>query len=385
MHFVLPFFHPVTGGVETRVRELGARLAARGHEVTVHAMACTPAGEPLPPRDRVDGIAVERVKPSLRRGGYLLFFRPRLPPGGLVDVHAYPFLPGDWLRLTERRRLCLVHTPQGAPFRPPRAAQRAMLRAYDALLGLPTLRRARRVVVITGNEARWLAARGVEPERIVEVPNGVPDEAFRPREPGLAKERWGLDRYVLFLGRLYREKGPLDLVEALGLLAAEFPGLGAVFAGPDQGEGPRLARRARERGLAERVVLAGRVGEEEKWRLLAGCEALALPSLWEAQGIVVLEAWAQGRPVVATGVGGLPFVVEHGRTGLLVPPAEPLRLADALRKLLQEPARARAMGEAGREAARQRYRWGALAERLERVYEAALREAAAGPGPAKKP
>jgi glycosyltransferase involved in cell wall biosynthesis len=245
-----------------------------------------------------------------------------------------------------------------------------MLRAYDALLGLPTLRRARRVVVITGNETAFLTARGVAASRIVEVPNGVPEDAFRPRDGHIAHQRWGLQRYVLFIGRLYHEKGPADLVEALGLLAAQHPDVGAVFLGPDQGEAPRLRARAEALGLAKRVVLAGTLPEEDKWDLLAGCEALALPSAWEAQGIVLQEAWAQGKPVVATRVGGVPFVVEHGRTGLLVPWADPRALAAALGELLADPERARRMGAAGRDVALMKYRWGPLAERLEGVYRA---------------
>lgn len=379
VHYVLPFFHPVTGGVETRVQELGRRLAARGHEVTVHALDRTPERAPLPAEGAVDGIRIVRYRPALHRGGYVLFYHPRIPPGDLADVHAYPFLPGDWLRLTQRQRLALVHTPQGAPFVPPTAGARAMVRAYDALLGLPTLRRARRVVVITRNEADWLEGRGVDPRRIAEVPNGVGEEAFRPADPGLAQSRWSMGRYVLFLGRLYAEKGPVHLVEALARLGPEHRDVGAVFAGPDQGEGPGLIRRAKDLGLGTRVVLAGRVSEEDKRRLLAGCAALALPSAWEAQGIVLVEAWAQGKPVVATRVGGIPHMVEDGRTGRLVPWADPAALAGALGELLADPAKARAMGEAGRAVARERYRWDDLAVRLERVYEAAGAGAGSGP------
>lgn len=369
VHVVLPFFHPTIGGVQTRVRELGRRLVTRGHRVTVHCLAVTDRGEPLPPIDHADGIEIERSRPLLRRGGYLLFFLPRLPSGALVDVHAYPFLPGDWLRVARRRDLRLVHTPQGAPFRPPSRTARTLVRAYDAMLGLPTLRRASRVVVITENERRWLAARGVDPARIVEVPNGVADEAFAPRDATIALERWGVARYVLFLGRLFHEKGPLDLVRALPTLP---PDVAAVFAGPDQGEAGQIRAFANRLGVGERIVVAGAVPEETKWGLLAGCEALCLPSAWEAQGIVLLEAWAQGKAVVATRVGGTPLVVEHGRTGLLVPWNRPDLLGGALAEVLADPEQARAMGDAGREVVRSRYLWDDLVVRVERVYEEAL-------------
>ncbi len=367
VHYVAPFFHPVVGGVETRLRELGQRLAERGHRVTVHCTDRTPDGRRLPRRDRFDGIEVERTSPLLRKGGYRLFFAPQILSGGVVDVQGYPFLPGDWLRLARRQRLLLVHTPHGASFAPPNPLARAAARAYDAVLGLPTLRRARRVVVMTEAETLWLTARGVPASRIVEVPSGVPDEGFELFDGGFASERWGLERYVLFLGRLFSEKRPLDLVEAFALLGKD-EHTGAIFAGPEQGEGVAILNRAAQLGLAGRVIVAGHVSETEKWRLLAGCEALAVPSAWEALGIAILEAWAQAKPVVATRVGGVPAVVDHGRTGLLVPVGRPAELADALRILLADPARARAMGEAGRALAKAEYRWDDLAERAERVY-----------------
>lgn len=369
VHFVLPFFHPVVGGVETRVHQMGKRLAQRGHEVVVHCIARDLEGDALPAAAELDGIRIRRVKPSLHRGGFLLLFLPKLPEAVVADVNGYPLLTADWLRMVRRRKVTLVRTPHGAPFPAATKGARLTVRAYDALLGVPTLKRARRVVVMTQNETRWMVARGVPAERIAEVPSGVDDDAFRPRDPNLAKERWGLGRYFLFLGRLYREKGPSDLLEAFGALAGQHPDVGVVIAGPDQGEGARIRQRAAQLGLEKRVILTGPVPEEDKWRLLAGCEALVMPSAWEAQGVVFLEAWAQGRPVVAARTGGVPYIVEHGRTGLLVPWAQPAALAEALRGLLANPGRARALGEQGRSTCQERFRWEVLVPRLEAVYQ----------------
>lgn len=371
--YVYPFFHPVVGGVETWLHEMGTRLLKRGHEVWVHCIDRTLDGRRLPARDERDGIRVLRYRPWFHRGTFLVFYAPRIPPGSVVDLEGFPLLVADWVRIAQRRKAVLVSTPRGAPYHATAPGARLAVGAYGAILGLPTLRRCRRVVVMTQNEARWLAARGVEPRRIVEVPSGIPPQAYRLHDPAPARERWGLGPYLLFLGRLYHEKGPVHLVEAFARVAGDFPELKVVFAGPDQGEAARVTARAQALGLAPRVVLTGPVSEEAKWALLAGCEMLVLPSSWEAQGMVLVEAWAQGRPVVATRVGGVPYIVDHGRTGLLVAWADPEALASAIRELLSDPGRAKAMGQAGRAEA-DKYDWDALAERLEATYEAARRD-----------
>lgn len=374
LHYIIPFFHPVIGGIEARVLEFSRRLAARGHDVHVHAMAVDPAGKPLPREAEVDGVRIHRTPPRWHAGGYRMFYRPEVPPGGLMDVHGYPLLTGDWARMALRRKVRYVHTPMGAPFTPSTRWATVAMHGYDALLGLPSLRRARRVIVMTGNERAWLVRHGVPDQRIAEIPIGVADDAFRPADAAAGRARAGRDRYLLFVARLYHEKRPLDLVEALGLVAAEVPDLGAVLAGPDQGQAAEVRARARALGVADRVVLTGAVTEREKWDLYAGSEAFVLPSAFEAQGIVIGEAWAQRRAVVATRVGGVPYIVDHGRTGLLVPVGEPAALATAVRQLAADPSRRAMLGAAGRAEAERRFDWARLTDRLEALYEAVLAE-----------
>lgn len=333
-------------------------------------MAVDPAGRPLPREGEVEGVRIHRTPPLWHGGGYRLFYKPDIPPGGLMHVYGYPLLPGDWARMALRRKLRYVHTPMGAAFTPSTPWARRAMRLYDLVLGLPSLRRARRVIVMTGNEKAWLVRRGVREDRIAEISFGVADDAFRPADAEAARKRHGLDRYLLMVARLYHEKRPLDLVEALGLVAREQPDLGAVFAGPDQGEEAALRQRASALGVGPRVVLTGAVSETEKWQLYAGCEAFVLPSAFEAQGIVIGEAWAQGKPVVATRVGGVPYIVEHGRTGLLVPVCSPQDLAQAVRTLAADPKLRHDIGTAGRREAEHRFAWGRLTERLEALYEA---------------
>lgn len=372
-HIVTPFFHPVTGGQETRILELGKRLVARGHQVVVHTTAATPGGQALPLREDAAGIAVRRYRPLVHRGYYALYWKPELDAGDevVVEAQGYPHLVGDRVERAWGRRVPFVMTPVGTTIRL-RGGPALAKAAYDRVLGLRTMRRARRLILLTRAEVPWLREHRVPVEHARVVPGAAADACFEPVDPGPALRRHGLRDYVLLLGRLGVQKNPVQLVEAMAQLRDAFPSLQAALVGPDEGQGAAALRRARELGLGGRVVATGRVGEQEKLELLAGARALVLPSLWEGMPLTVFEAWAQRRPVVVAAVDGIPDTVENGRTGLLVPRGDAQALAEAMRRVLADDALARRLGEAGRAQAEREHRWGPVSAMLEAVYREAL-------------
>ncbi|WP_242423689.1 glycosyltransferase, partial [Frankia sp. EI5c] len=119
------------------------------------------------------------------------------------------------------------------------------------------------------------------------------------------------------------------------------------------------------------VWLSGMLAKPEVIQLLSHATVFVCPSVYEPLGIVNLEAMACGTAVVASRVGGIPEVVAHGETGLLVPPDDPAALATAINEVLADPARRAAMGRAGRERAVREFGWAAVAEQTARLYEAA--------------
>jgi len=188
----------------------------------------------------------------------------------------------------------------------------------------------------------------VPPERISVVHNGI--EALpAPRAEGVALLRRELaleGRPVcLVLARLHEEKGHLVLFEAIPRVRASFPDVLFLLAG-DGPDRARLEDAVRQAGLERAVRFLGRRADVPE--LLAVASLLVLPSLAESFGFVLVEALSVGVPVVASATGGVPEVVEHGRNGLLVPPGQPLPLAEAVLALLADPERRRALGEAGR-------------------------------------
>jgi glycosyltransferase involved in cell wall biosynthesis len=211
------------------------------------------------------------------------------------------------------------------------------------LLARPVLRRAEAVIAPSNALAEAAARLGAE--NVVVIPSGVdvPPRTAEPDDPP----------FVLFAGRLSREKGVLDL-----LAAAE--GLPLVVAG----DGPL-------RGQVPGAL--GMVPHDELLRLYERAAVVAVPSHREGFGVVAAEAMAHGRPVVASAVGGLLDIVEDGITGLLVEPRDVVALRQALERLLEDaPLRAR-LGAAARERARERFAWRRVTEQTLHVYDAALR------------
>jgi glycosyltransferase involved in cell wall biosynthesis len=196
-----------------------------------------------------------------------------------------------------------------------------------------------RVLVATSFVRDVLVEDGAPTERVDVIPYPV---VAPPASPGA-----GEPFDVLYLGRLIEAKGVDVLLRAM----ARLDGIALVVAGEGP-QRPALEALARDLGLEHRVRFLGWVSGAERGRLLRDARVLALPSSWdEAFGIVGIEALGLGTPVVATSVGGIPSWLTHEKTGLLVPRADDVELAAALRRILDEPGLAAEMGAAGVEVA----------------------------------
>jgi starch synthase len=222
----------------------------------------------------------------------------------------------------------------------------------------------------------------LDPERVHVIHNGIDTSLYRPDHGTDALDRIGLDRsrpYVLFVGRITRQKGVPHLLRAVRDIdpAAQV----VLCAGaPDT---PEIDQEFRELfGELSRVRdgvfwIPKMLPRPEVIQLLTHAALFVCPSVYEPLGIVNLEAMACGTPVVASAVGGIPEVVDDGRTGLLVPAGDGFEagLARAMDSVLGDPEAARRMGEAGRERAVGEFGWDAVARRTVRLYEEILKQA----------
>ena len=213
----------------------------------------------------------------------------------------------------------------------------------------------------------------IYPERIRVIRNGIDATEYAPDPQTWVLDRYGIDLgrpYVLFVGRITRQKGlPVLLRAAAGLVpeaqlvicagAADTPELLAEVT--DFVNGLRASRS----GV---LWINEMLPKPEVIQLLSHAAVFACPSVYEPLGIVNLEAMACATAVVASRTGGIPEVVADGETGLLVPPDEPEPLADALNALLRDPDRAAAMGQAGRKRAVAEFGWQAIAAQTAELY-----------------
>ena len=177
---------------------------------------------------------------------------------------------------------------------------------------------------------------------------------------------------LLFIGRLVERKGVHVLLDALARLPAERNvRLRVVGGGPER---ERLEGRAARLGLGERVVFDGFISSDELQRRIAECDAFLLPAVVDAKGdteglgVVLLEAMSYGKPVIASAAGGILDIVRDGRNGCLVPPGDADALAGAIAACMDDPARARQYGLAGREDVEAGFSWDVIADRLVEVY-----------------
>jgi glycogen synthase len=227
----------------------------------------------------------------------------------------------------------------------------------------------------------------VPPERVHVIHNGIDTHEYQPQTSTAALERFGIDPsrpYVLFVGRITRQKGIVHLVRAIQHLD---PGIGVVLCAgaPDT---PEIAAEMEAGVAAIQAIRANVVWIPEMVdkatvrELYSHAAVFACPSVYEPFGIINLEAMACETAVVATAVGGIPEVVVPGETGLLVPfepsatdpmqPADPgafeRAFAAAINELVADPARRMAMGKAGRRRAVDWFGWPAIAAQTVELY-----------------
>ncbi|AZM74091.1 glycogen synthase [Streptomyces sp. KPB2] len=226
----------------------------------------------------------------------------------------------------------------------------------------------------------------LDASRVHVVHNGIDTRLYRPDPDTDALDRIGLDRsrpYVLFVGRITRQKGVPHLLRAVRGIDPAAQVVLCAGAPDTPGIDQEFRDLFAELGRAREGVhwIPRMLPRPEVIQLLTHAAVFVCPSVYEPLGIVNLEAMACGTPVVASRVGGIPEVVADGETGVLVPREDgadddfEAGLARALDSVLGDPAAARRMGEAGRTRAVEEFGWDAVARRTVRLYEEILKRA----------
>jgi len=240
-----------------------------------------------------------------------------------------------------------------------------------------TFRWAQRVTACSQDLYERALALGLSPDKAQVIPYGVDLERFASRsssreEVSELRDRLGLrtsDIVVGGMGRLVHKKGFEYLIRAVPQLIQSFPNVKVIIAG-DGDLRPELSQLAEKLGMEESVIFPGHISWESIPAYLSLCDLLVVPSVQDHQGNVdglpnvLLEAMAAGRPIVASHVAGIPAVIHHGESGILVPQKEPEALAAAITEVLKNPQIGQQLGANAQVYTRQHLSWAAIAARF---------------------
>lgn len=324
---------------------------------------------------RLMGVATDVIPERFRFDPRVLAHLRRLVSERAPDVIATHNLKSHFLlRLSGLHRLY-----PWVAFHHGYTATDLKMRAYNRLnrWSLPA---AARVVTVCEAFARELAGEGVPARRIAVLHNPIrAEDVACDEDRRVLREGLGLgegERAVLAVGRLSREKGHADLLVAFRRLVASEPSAkAALFVVGDGPERPRLEAQAAALGVGGRVRFVGQ--QRDVRPFYAAADVLALPSHSEGSPYVLLEAMAARLPIVATRVGGVPEMVEDGRTALLVPARDTSALGEGIGRLLADASLARGLAERAAELAATRFAPGTYVRALDALYREVIAEAAA--------
>jgi glycosyltransferase involved in cell wall biosynthesis len=369
---VITHYHPIIGGLERAVQSLAEELAKMSHEV--HVITSRFGAENRPKEEVINGVYVHRVKALRLRFAdltYPLEYAEKvIRDADIVHGHSQNSL--FTVKIIEKAKSLGVKTATyfmavDALYDHPNPLVRLlgsfyasyMLRQAIALSDTRLVKSFRDLEILRNRyEVEAIYVPDGISEEIVNAPNMAEEfrERYRIREP-----------FIVYIGRLHRLKGIDVLIKAMSIAVKEYPRLRAVIIGPeDQRPYRELAQRL---GIEDNVVFLGYVDEKTKIGALDASIALVLPSVCnyvEVFSIVISEAWARNKSVIASAVGEIPYRVKHMINGILVPPKNPQKLAEAIITLLNDKNLRTKLGIEGRESIST---WSEIAIKFASIYK----------------
>lgn len=364
---------PPQEGIGFYVWNLSRYLTSQGHNIQI----VTRGSSSRPRKQVLNGITIWRP-----------FFLPIYPfhvrmhgiflnriVGSLEDetdvfhVHS-PLIP---VLRTLRPIVVTVHTPMLSDVRaiPARNLPSILARLqlpFSVSLEKKIIAQADRVSTVSTSVAQELSEYGVEPGDVCVMGNGVDIELFKPD----TEESQAAKPYILTVGRLGLRKGLEDLINAAHIVASRSFSIKVLIAGAGPLEG-MLRKRIRSLGLDGQVIMLGHISNrKELAHLFRHAMVFVHPAHYEGLPTVVLEAMSCGRPVIATAVSGALDVIKTGDNGLLIPPHDPSKMAEAILKLVRNPKLRKRLGHSARESVVGHYSWRKISSRYLNLYEEML-------------
>ena len=384
---VTPILDPNTlwAGSHRVVYDISRILSIMGHDVTV----CTSDMVNVKTRIKVNsegysgGFKLVRVKnistflssttdllitPELNK-----FLYKQIKNYDIIHIHEYTTYQNIVVhKLAEKYNVPYVLQTHGSL---PRISKRFKKWLYDVAFGYKILKNASRVIALNRFEAEQYRLMGVPLEKIAIIPNGIdlseyadlPTKGCFKRKFGIPEEK----KVILYLGRIHRIKGLDILLRAYAYLVKEMDFRGAVLvvAGPDDGYLNGARALACRLGVSGSVLFTGPLYGRDKREAYVDSEVYILPSRYETFPMSLLEAYACGKPVITSNVGGLKDLVIDGETGLIFEAGNFKQLSENISQILNNEWKSEEMGCAGRSFIEENFKMEKVVSKLEKVYE----------------
>lgn len=409
-------YHPAVGGAEIHLREISTYLVQAGHTVTV---ATTDALDfelfwdadrrRLPAKMEVDeGVTIHRFPlrhlpasqityPAIRRLLWLGSFLPIVPVAWLERLSRFtPWVPGLWqwlddnaaqfdliagmticfepllaagLAAAKRHNIPFVSYPLthlGAGKQP---GQDSVSRFYTMRHQIEIVRQSTAVLVQTSAEKNYYERQGISSERLTIAGPGITPDQLAGGDGVRFRQKHNITGpFVLFIGSLSYDKGAITVIDAMRHLWEQKKTVELVLMGtlltPFRNYWANLSR-----SVQARIHLLASADDQEKKDALAACTLLALPSRTDSFGIVYLEAWLYGKPVIGAQTWGIQDVITTGEDGLLVPFGNVPATAAAIQSLIENPQKAAIMGARGRQKTLSQHTWANKSAISAKLYE----------------
>jgi len=369
-------FPPTPGGIANHVYELSKALVKKGVEVHVVVPSWL-RKEKM--RDVVDGINVHRVHANAwlkHRNPFLTLklahkLNQVIRKYGIQVVHNHSYFYGTFVMWFSRRERTLLTNHEGGflEFFESRLLRRVLhllLKRYDFVIAPSEELRVK---------AEWC---GFPAEKTLFITNGVDDKRFSPEVAGNEiRMKYGINEteiLVLCPRRLEPKNGVEFFVKAAPLVFQKNPSIKfMVVGGGFPNERKRFEEFIAQEGLEKKVLFTGNIDNKEMPAFYAASDMVILPSLMEATSLSGLEAMATGKPLIGTRVGGIPFLIDDGVTGILIPSANTRAICNAILKLSEDESLMRKLGTAGRRKVEEKLSWDKIAHSTLAVYSNVLK------------
>jgi glycosyltransferase involved in cell wall biosynthesis len=377
---VCPFFYPVEGGVEEHVLQISKRLRKIGHSVTIFTSDSSRSGRIIKRFEKIESLRVFRFTTIFSFGDFGKFW-----PGfvkklikedfDILHVHSYrhfhTILAGFICKIKNKPCILTTHSPFH-PLHTRNLLSKIFVISYDYFLKFFVDKIFSKVITITSLENNYF--KHIPKKRVITIPNGIDERIFRKIEKAKylsLMKKFGIgkkDKIILFVGRVHPTKGIEFIIKAMKEVKQN--SLKAFIVGPiqDRKYFEDLSKKIREYKLSDKIFLTGFVTEEEKFMLYDISKIFFLTSIYEPFGIVILEAFARGKPVIAVDSDGPRFLINNEENGFLVKYGDVKNAVKYIRLLLNDRKLYKKISQNNIKKAKQ-FTWNKIVKKIIKVYE----------------